>query len=467
MNRMAYKIERVLALTVAALWLIAATSAYAQIGRRFPSEKVVVPDAVTGVPLTFLTSAPGGNSKIYQTHRQWTSDGKWLIFHSHYAPGQAMAVNEETGVMVQVTELGHSSNLCLAEHSMNLYFFRNQAPPAPPAANSAASTEAASGSGDPAPITNVAQMIKVDLAKLFADSEAGTLGGATAYETVCGVVPIEMEATGLAIDPTEEFAYFRVGQKESAKHLPADVKPEGGKFFGPTGLAKMNLKSGEVKFIVAVPFHVGHVQANRWVPGEIVFCWETGGDAPERMWTVQSDGSGLRPVYPEAPFEWVTHEVVITRDEVAFATVANQKPGSFRNTRSGPARVGSPEHPTGVGIVNLRTGQMRMVGQVPIGDPGLTVWHVNGSPDGRWAVYDDYQYRLWIIDRQSGEMALLADLGHVTSAANHVHPSFNDDSTKIQVQAATISEDGRSLNICIVPVPKSWLERTYPKRLVP
>jgi len=444
-------------------WLIGTTSAYAQTGRRFPSEKVVVPDAVTGIPLTFLTSAPGGNSKIYQTHRQWTSDGKWLIFHSHYAPGQGMAVNEETGVMVQVTELGHSSQLCLAEHSMSLYFFRNQTQPARPAANSAASTEAASGSGAPS------QIIKVDLAKLFADSEAGTLGGAAAYETVCGEVPIEMEAStgGMAIDPTEEFAYFGVGRKESAKHLPADVKPEGGRFPGPTGLAKMNLKTGEVKFIVTVPFGVGHVQTNPWVPGEIVFCWETGGDAPERMWTVQSDGSGLRPVYPEAPFEWVTHEVVITRDEVAFAIVANQKPGTFRNTRSGPARVGSPEHPTGIGIVNLRTGEMRIAGQVPIGDPGRTVWHVNGSPDGRWAVADDYQYRLWIIDRQSGEMALLADLGHVTSAADHVHPTFNADSTKIQVQAATISKDGRSLNICVVPVPKSWLERTYPRRLVP
>jgi oligogalacturonide lyase len=110
---------------------------------------------------------------------------------------------------------------------------------------------------------------------------------------------------------------------------------------------------------------------------------------------------------------------------------------------------------------------MRIVGQVPLGDPGKSVWHVHGSPDGRWAVADDFQYRLWIIDRRSGEMALLADLGRKTRAADHIHPTFSADSTKIQIQTAMLSEDGRSLNICIVPVPPAWLARTYSDRLVP
>jgi oligogalacturonide lyase len=28
-----------------------------------------------------------------------------------------------------------------------------------------------------------------------------------------------------------------------------------------------------------------------------------------------------------------------------------------------------------------------------------------------------------------------------------------------------LSEDGRSLNICVVPVPDAWLKRTYSARL--
>jgi oligogalacturonide lyase len=427
--------------------LLVLTTAHAQIGRRFPSEKRIVPDPVTGVPLTFLTSTSAGDTKIYQTHNQWTSDGKWVIFRSRRVPGQAMAVNEESGVIVQVTESGYSGMLCVAGHSMRLYFLRSQQ-------------------------RGPAQIIKVDLATLFADSEADQLKGASAYETVCGTIPVEMGAGGdMALDPTEEFAYFRVSREAAARHLAPGTKLEpsfGPRSMGagPGGLASMNLKTGKVKFIVALPFQIGHVQTNPWMPGEIVFCWETGGKAPQRTWTVRSDGSDLRPLYPEAPYEWVTHEAVISRDEVAIAIMGNRRPGAGKEPPDGWGRSGSGEHPSGVGIVNLRTREMRIAGQVPIGDPGRSVWHVHGSPDGRWAVADDFLYRLWIIDRKSGEMALLADLGRKTRAADHIHPTFNADSSKIEIQTAMLSEDGRSLNICIVPVPPAWLARSYSDRIV-
>ncbi len=68
-------------ITITACLLIS-FSVQAQIGKRFPSKKKVVKDPVSGTMLTFLTSTPSGDSKIYQTHNQWTSDGKWLIFRS-------------------------------------------------------------------------------------------------------------------------------------------------------------------------------------------------------------------------------------------------------------------------------------------------------------------------------------------------------------------------------------------------
>src|SRR5215204_4886846 len=97
----------------------------AQIGRRFPSERKVVKDPVTGTMLTFLTSTPTGDSKIYQTHNQWTSDGQWLIFRSGRVKGEALAVNEKTGEMVQVTEGGYTGMLNVARNSMKLYFMRD------------------------------------------------------------------------------------------------------------------------------------------------------------------------------------------------------------------------------------------------------------------------------------------------------------------------------------------------------
>ncbi len=58
-------------------------------------------------------------------------------------------------------------------------------------------------------------------------------------------------------------------------------------------------------------------------------------------------------------------------------------------------------------------------------------------------------------------MNLLA--GPQKAGADHIHPTFNADGTKIEIQSALISRDNRSLNICVVPVPKTWLNRTYSK----
>jgi len=445
----------------------------AQIGSRFPSEKKIVTDPVTGVPLTFLTSTAQGDSKIYQTHHQWTADGKWLVFRSNRVRGEAMAVNEETGDIVQVTEGGYSGMLCLADNSMNLYFLRLEREEPPPAMTGAEpSVPARRG-----PPRGPAQIIRVDLAKVFADCAAGKLKPADAYQKVCGTIPIAWGAGGdMALDPSEEYAYFRIGKEESAKHLAVGTKLEenfGPRNMGagPTGLGKMNLRTGEVGFVVAVPFQIGHVQTNPWKSGEIVFCWETGGKSPQRTWTVRADGTGLRPLYPEAPYEWITHEAVVTQDEVAIAILAHRRissgpvEGPGQEAAWGPSGTG--EHPTGLGIVNLRTREMRIAGQVPMGDPGRSVWHVHGSPDGRWAVADDFKYRLWLFDRTSGEAVVLADLGQKTNARDHIHPTFSADSTKIEIQTAMLAEDGRSLNICVVPVPEAWLKRTYPTKLVP
>ena len=230
----------------------------------------------------------------------------------------------------------------------------------------------------------------------------------------------------------------------------------------------MNIITGELKYIVSVPFQIGHVQSNPWVKGEIVFCWETGGKSPQRTWIVNADGSGLRPLYPESEYEWVTHEAVITKDEAAIAIMGHRKVG--RTDSSGTAVAGANpgqeaswgpsgtrEKPTGLGIVNLRTREMIIIGQTPSGS-GL--WHVNGSGDGRWAVGDDFSRSIYLIDRHTREMIMLST-GHKPTAADHPHPSFNPEGTEIEIQSAMLSADGRSMNICIIPVPDEWLKRVY------
>ncbi len=180
------------------------------------------------------------------------------------------------------------------------------------------------------------------------------------------------------------------------------------------------------------------------------------------------DGTGLRPLYPESEYEWITHEAVIAKDEVAIAIMGHRKIGKADTTGTvvgganpgqdaawGPS--GTREKPTGLGIVNLRTRAMLIAGQTKSGS-GL--WHVSGSPDGRWAVGDDFSRSIYLIDRHTSEMMLLST-GHKTTAADHPHPTMSPDGTKIQIQSAMLSADGRSMNICIIPVPEAWLKRTY------
>lgn len=454
-NRLATKLKTTALLFC--LLLLLSTLCTAQIGRRFPSERKVIKDPVTGTELTFLTSTPAGDSKIYPTHAQWTADGEWLIFRSNRAQNEALAVNEKTGDIVQVTEGGYTGMLCIAHKSMKLYFMRY-----------ATADTAQRRRGGPL------EVMEVDLQRVLADSKAGKMKEASAYQRICGTIPESLGAGGdMALDAEEDVVYFRVGKTEAAKHIVPGTKIEGtfgprNMGAGPAGLMQMNLKTGDLKYIISVPFQIGHVQSNPWVPGEIVFCWETGGKSPQRTWTVRADGTGLRPLYPEADYEWVTHEAVITKDEVAFAIMGHRKIASLDTTGTavgganpgqeaawGPS--GTREKPTGLGIVNLRTRQMTIAGQTP-GGSGL--WHVHGSPDGRFAVGDDFSRSLYLIDRQTREMKLLTT-GHKATAADHPHPTFSADGKKIQIQSAMLSVDGRSMNICIVPVPEDWLARKY------
>lgn len=426
---------------------------YAQMGKRFPSERKVLKDPVTGVVLTFLTSTPAGDSKIYQTHNQWTADGQWLIFRSDRVKGEAMAVNEQTGDLVQVTEGGYTGMLNVARKSMKLYFMRN-----------VDSNKRAGGA---------VKIVEVDLAKVFADSKSGKMKSLSTYERICGTTPEEIAAGGdMALDGDENWAYFRVGKEEAAKHLAAGTKLEpnfGPRKMGagPAGIAGMNIHTGEIKYVVSVPFQVGHIQTNPWLAGEIVFCWETGGKSPQRTWTVMADGTGLRPLYPEADYEWVTHEAVISRDEVAMAIMGHRPipgtgavsapqtgvNGANPGQENGWGPSGTREKPTGLAIVNLRTREMRIEGQTPTGS-GL--WHVSGSPDGKWAVGDDFSRSIYLINRKTHEMKLLS-AGHKQSAADHPHPTMSPDGKKIEIQSAMLSKDNRSMNICVIAIPETWM----------
>jgi oligogalacturonide lyase len=219
----------------------------------------------------------------------------------------------------------------------------------------------------------------------------------------------------------------------------------------------IDLATGRVRTVGESPFRMGHVQANPFAPGEILYCHETGGDAPQRMWVVKADGTGNRPLFKEGPTDWVTHEQFADADHVIFNLM-----GHKRDLR---------REATGILVVSLRDDTVEHLGQIPLeeferreianfSDPNIPsdssstggYWHNAVTYDGRWAAADDFDGSIWLIDRANGERRLLST-GH-RMRPDHAHPSFSPDGKRLLIQSGMLT-DGKQLGLMIVPATAS------------
>ena len=406
-------------------------AAGSNVGRRLPPEKRVVRDAVTGATLTFLTTDPANDSKPYQTDPTWTADGRWILLRSNRGDGaQAFLLEAQTGDIIQVTDgATNTSTVSLSRKTNKLYLLRDH------------------------------RIVEVRLDPLLADARAGKPKDPAAYERVVATLPEDLRAGALAVDPDESHVYFGVivsaplaGRREIDKRNtdPAEDRAAARRRFeaagkGESSIRSIDLATGEMRTVIDVPFRLGHLQTNPWVPGEILYCHETTGDAPQRMWAVRADGTGNRPLYVESPDEWVTHETFSGKDEVMFDLM-----GHLPYLR---------ERPTGVAVVNLRTNHMTILGQI---DEDMTgggtggYWHANGSPDGRWAVADSFLGNVYLIDRRNGERILLTTDHKMLP--DHAHPIFSPDGRRVLIQSGRLT-GGQSLDLVLVDIPDALLRR--------
>ena len=431
------------------------------VGKHFPSEKTSYVDPVTGRKVTVLTTDESGSAKPYQTHTTWTADGQWIIFRSNRGGngGQAFLVNEQSGDIIRLTDgpASGTGSLNLSRKEMKLYVIRG-GPLFGPRPDDAI--------GSPPLTPAPRQLVEINLPPLIADAMAGRPKEAGAYERIVATLPAELrDSGGFALDADESKAYWGVawgpppprptqpvtgrtpGDRraiDDANTNPAEAREAARKRFaelgkGPGGIRSIDLKTGEIKTVIDVDFRMGHVQTNPWVPGEIIYCHETTGDGPQRMWTVHGDGSGNRPLYVETPDEWVTHETVSAPDEVMFAIM-----GHLPYLR---------QHPTGIAVIDLRTDSMKILGQVEEDMGGQRqggFWHVNGSPDGKWAVGDTFKGDIFLLSRKTGERILLTT-DHKMHP-DHTHPIFSPDSKRVLIQSGHLS-DGKHLDLMTVDVP--------------
>lgn len=424
--------------------LLTAKAQYGVIGA---SEMKTFKDPVTNIDITMLTDTTKNDRFLYQTDPMWTPDGKYLLFRSSSRSTeevetkdrdgkttkrkttQLFCINIETGHIIQVTSGANTGSGFLANNSNKLFLNRK--------------------------VDNKWNLYVIDLDVFFTDAYTGKVKKSDKYEKFIGTFPTEMgRPGGYCISSDDNWAYItaeRDGTQEEIDRMnknafipdsnqPVKIKPT------LSGIRKMNLKTGVVEKVCDVEFKVGHIQASRFRPEEIVFCNETGGDAFQRMWYVKSDGSELKPLYKETPLDWVTHETFASEDFVYFNVLGFQP------------RLRKQAH--GIFRINLRNDDIDVLGQVETSSPaaidnkmldGKGFWHCNASRDNKWATGDTFAGSVWIINTETGEKIQIAS--DCRMKPDHAQPFFSPNRKKLCFQSGHFT-DGKRLTLMMVDLTK-------------
>ncbi|MFD3003564.1 TolB family protein [Pontibacter toksunensis] len=379
-------------------------------GQRFPSEALTITDPVTGVQVTALTTSRHSSSKIYQDHPNWTADGKHIVFSSNRntAAGgnvtfasdktpqrvrQYYAISMDNYEIVQVTTGNNRGDLLLG-HRRNVAFrIRDN------------------------------EVIELNLEKLLSDSKQGKVKEPASYEKVVATIPENLQPGGTCLDVNDKRIFFSTRAEDDR-----------------SAIYSVDFDSNKTTKLVEVPFRTGHFQANPFVSGEMMYCWETGGDAPQRMWVLSVDKKGKvtnRPVYKEKADEWVTHEVFAGPDHVLFNLM-----GHIDRLR---------KNPTGIVLFNIRTNEVaKRLGQAKeLGG----YWHSAGTQDLKWAVGDSFDGNIYRINIETGDATLLTT-GHRPntkspfSSQAHAHQSISPDGKWVLFNSSMLTDS----DIMMVPL---------------
>ena len=379
-------------------------------GQRFPSESLTITDPVTGVKILALTTSRHNSVKIYQDHPNWTADGKYIVFTSNRnttAGGnvtfagnaasartgrQFYAISMATHEIVQVTTGGNPGDLLLS-HKKNVAFrFRGS------------------------------QVIELNLGQLLADSEQGKVKDSASYERAVAAIPENLRPGGMCIDVSDNNIYFshRLGENLSA-------------------IYSLDLQNKKTTKLIEVPFRTGHFQANPFRSGEIMYCWETGGDAPQRIWILSVDKNGKvtnRPGYKENKDEWVTHEVFVNADNILFNVM-----GHLDRLQ---------KKPNGIALQNIRNDSFKLLSNArELGG----YWHAAGTTDLKWAIVDTFDGSIYRYNLETGEVKLLSK-GHRPNTQSpfspqaHAHQSISPDGKWVLINSSMLTDS----DIMLIPL---------------
>ncbi|MFP4499736.1 MAG: hypothetical protein ACLFTT_01945 [Candidatus Hydrogenedentota bacterium] len=346
-----------------------------KLGKVFPAYT----DPVTGAQVFMLTNDAAKDDVIYQTHPMWTPDMAHLVFKSDRTGGVMLphALAMDTGEVRPLVRAGKTPRFTLTWRTATLFY--------------------------------------IDGREVYRVSVEAAYAGAQQPERVAALPEdVEMLAGSLSVNAGETVLY-------AGAQLKADKR---------WAVYALDLTSGSWSRAATVDFQVGHVQANPHDDRYVLFCHETGGYAPQRMWLLDAGERSCRPLYESPSKEWVTHEVWWGPERVIFTIW--------------PYDEAHKQQAHGVCWSAIADGERRLLSQYP-------AWHTHGSPDGRWAMGDDFDRNIWLIDADSGARRLLTQGHSAGGHKTHPHGSFTPDSRGIVFN----SSRNETADIYLVALP-AW-----------
>lgn len=338
-------------------------------------------DDTTGARVFVLTPGEPEDQVIYQTHPKWTPEMDYMVFLSkrtseHMSPH---LLEMATGKIKPLVG-GRPVRCSMAWDSTKLFYFLER------------------------------ELFVIDVVASF---------HAKPPLLRLGLLPDQYLgfSGSISIDADGETLYAGVVLEEDARWAIVMYRP----------------KQQEWHTVVETGWRVGHVQANPRVRGQVMFCHETGGDAPQRTWCVNADGTGMRPFYKETYDEWVTHEVWWGKDRIIFTIW--------------PYDAAHKEKPHGIAQAWLGKPGMEIIAQYP-------AWHTDGSRDGQWAMGDDFKRNIWLVRMKDKERRLLTASHVAKGFKTHPHASFTPDNRALIFNS---SKRGVPEIACLsLPEPSEW-----------
>jgi oligogalacturonide lyase len=176
-----------------------------------------------------------------------------------------------------------------------------------------------------------------------------------------------------------------------------------------------------------VDFQIGHVQAHPALGGVLLFCHETGGDAPQRMWRYVPGDSGPKAFYPERNEEWITHEVW-------WANSGSRLKNNRVLFTIWPYDAAHEAGIHGLASVDGDGGDFHVHSR-------YKAWHTHGSPDGELVLGDDHERNIWLIRPWTGERRLLTQGHRAAGFDTHPHASFTPDSRHVVMNSSALGRE--------------------------